>query len=47
VTRETAVIELGHALHDRAIEPPGLLHASWIDARLWTEIVFLPPIGRY
>jgi hypothetical protein len=46
VTRETAVIELGH-VHDRAIEPPGLLHASRIDARLWTEIVFLPPIGRY
>lgn len=39
VTRETAVIELGHALHDRAIEPPDLFHASRIDAGLWSEIV--------
>jgi hypothetical protein len=39
VTRETAVIELGHALHDRAIEPPDLFHASRVDAELWAEIV--------
>jgi hypothetical protein len=39
VTRETAVIELGHALHDRALEPPDLFHASRVDAKLWSEIV--------
>ena len=39
VTRETAVIELGHALHDGAIEPPDLFHPSLVDAEIMVRII--------